>query len=145
MIPSHHPIRHAPLPTLLALLVLLAGTLGLPAANTLAATISTIIQVKDINLRGANAYPVNLTNVNGTLFFTADDGSSGAELWRSDGSAAGTVLVRDINPGSFSSNPANLANVNGTLFLVADNGSSGAELWKQVSLTVEGYLPLVTH
>ena len=42
----------------------------------------------------------NLTNVNGTLFFAADDGTHGNELWKSDGTAAGTVLVKDINTGS---------------------------------------------
>jgi ELWxxDGT repeat protein len=39
-----------------------------------------------------------------TLFFTAFDGVNGAELWKSDGTAAGTVLVRDIRAGSSSSN-----------------------------------------
>ena len=39
-------------------------------------------------------------DVNGTLFFAADDGGHGRELWKSDGTAAGTVLVKDINPGS---------------------------------------------
>ncbi|MEZ6090247.1 MAG: hypothetical protein R3C05_19910 [Pirellulaceae bacterium] len=29
--------------------------------------------------------PGNLTNVNGTLYFTANDGTSGFELWKSDG------------------------------------------------------------
>ena len=43
--------------------------------------------------------PVSLTNVNGTLFFAANDGTHGDELWKSDGTAAGTVLVKDINPG----------------------------------------------
>ncbi len=34
-----------------------------------------------------------------TLYFRADDGSNGSELWKSDGTSAGTVLVRDIYPG----------------------------------------------
>ena len=37
--------------------------------------------------------------MNGTLFFTADDGVNGQELWKSDGTAAGTTLVKDIYPG----------------------------------------------
>jgi uncharacterized repeat protein (TIGR01451 family) len=68
--------------------------------------------------------------VNGTLFFNARDGSSGHELWKSDGTAAGTVLVKDINPGSGGSDPRNLTAVNGMLFFRADDDSSGYELWK---------------
>src|SRR5262249_27563073 len=75
-------------------------------------------------------YGGDLTNVNGTLFFTASDGSHGQELWKSDGTAAGTVLVKDINPGSNGSNPTSLTNVNGTLFFTANDGSHGQELWK---------------
>lgn len=71
---------------------------------------------------------LGLINVNGTLFFSADDGSGDRELWKSEGTAAGTVRVKDINPtdGSF---PANLTNVNGTLFFTAEDGF-GVELWK---------------
>ena len=46
-----------------------------------------------------------MTAVGDTLFFTADDGVNGNELWKSDGTEAGTVLVKDINPGSGSSSP----------------------------------------
>ncbi|MFY0572447.1 ELWxxDGT repeat protein [Archangium lansingense] len=73
--------------------------------------------------------PERLTNVNGTLFFTMDDGVNGRELWKSDGTEAGTVLVKDIQPGSTSSTLDNLTNMNGTLFFTADDGVSGVELW----------------
>jgi ELWxxDGT repeat protein len=70
------------------------------------------------------------TNVNGTLFFSADDGNSGQELWKSDGTAAGTVRVANIAAGGASSYPSHLTKVNGTLFFSADDGKSGLELWK---------------
>src|SRR5262249_2349432 len=35
-----------------------------------------------------------------TLFFTLETNPTGCELWRSDGTPAGTMLVKDINPGS---------------------------------------------
>ncbi len=75
-----------------------------------------------------SSYPSNLTNVNGTLFFRADDGTDGRELWKSDGTAAGTVLVKDIYPGS-SSDPYSLTNFNGSLFFSANDGTTGWELW----------------
>jgi ELWxxDGT repeat protein len=71
-----------------------------------------------------------LININGTLFLRAYEGTYGTELWKSDGSSAGTVIVKDINPGSANSGPGRLINVNGTLFFVADDGTNGQELWK---------------
>ena len=61
--------------------------------------------VKDIRPGSSSSFPSNLTEVNGTLFFEANDGTNGRELWKSDGTSAGTVLVKDINPGSSSSYP----------------------------------------
>jgi len=75
----------------------------------------------------------NLTNFDGTLFFTASDPAHGNELWKTDGTAAGTVLVKDINPGAGDSDVASLTAVNGTLFFEADDGRhgfNGSELWK---------------
>ena len=47
---------------------------------------------------GYSSQPMNMANWNGTLLFVANDGLRGAELWKSDGTAAGTELVRNINP-----------------------------------------------
>src|SRR5207253_3060281 len=82
-------------------------------------------------------------DVGGVLFFTARDGGHGTELWKSDGTDAGTALVKDINlhgdaftPASvgFSFPPQELSNdvvdVNGTAFFVANDGTDGWELWK---------------
>src|SRR5258706_4699149 len=99
------------------------------------------MMVADINPDSAGSYANSLANVNGTLFFTANDGVHGYELWKSDGSAAGTTMVKDIFPGGDfdyynwtyspnSSYPGNLTNVNGTLFFSADDGTVGQELWK---------------
>jgi ELWxxDGT repeat protein len=80
--------------------------------------------VRDINPGSGGSYPADLTNVNGTLFFSATNGVHGVELWKSDGTEAGTVLVKDIDPGSAGSSPSNLTNVNGMLFFSATNGVS---------------------
>ncbi|MFC1746118.1 ELWxxDGT repeat protein [Candidatus Riflebacteria bacterium] len=77
-----------------------------------------------------SSYPTRLTDVNGTLFFSAQDSTNGYELWKSDGTAAGTVLVKDVRAGSGNSSPLKLTDVNGTLFFTADDGSNGYELWK---------------
>jgi ELWxxDGT repeat protein len=52
-----------------------------------------------------DANTTNPANVNGTLFFATNDGTHGTELWKSDGTAAGTAIVKDIFPGSTSAKP----------------------------------------
>src|SRR5262249_57347400 len=78
---------------------------------------------------------VRLTKVNGRVFLSAEDATQGRELWKSDGTAAGTVLVKDIYSGNASSSPQNLTNVNGTLFFTADDGTHGQELWQSNGTT----------
>jgi ELWxxDGT repeat protein len=89
--------------------------------------------VKDINSSGSSD-PQFLTGVNGTLFFSASDGLNGTELWKSDGTAAGTVMVKDINVLG-SSDPQSLTGVNGTLFFSASDGVNGTELWRASNTT----------
>ena len=86
-------------------------------------------KLKDIYPGSGNSSPQNLTDVNGTLFFVANNGTNGQELWKSDGTSAGTTLVKDIYLGSSGSYPYNFFDVNGTLFFSAYD-LEGRELWK---------------
>jgi len=97
-------------------------------------TSSNVIHVVDFhplplatNLSPAGSFQAPFVAVNGTVFFAANDGTHGQELWETTGT--GTQLVSDINPGPGSSYPTNLTNVNGTLFFSATDGVNGAELW----------------
>lgn len=72
----------------------------------------------------------NLTDFHGILFFAASDGVTGVELWRSDGTEAGTYLVKDIRPQGPGSYPGSMFISGDTLFFVANDGAHGPELWK---------------
>ena len=74
--------------------------------------------------------PNQLTNHNNILYFTANDGSHGIELWRSDGTESGTTILKDINSGSVDGAVGRLTSLEGILFFRADNGVNGVELWK---------------
>ena len=64
--------------------------------------------VKDINPGSGGSNAAELTNFAGSLYFSADDGVHGDELWTSDGTDDGTTLASDINPGSGGSLPYDL-------------------------------------
>jgi len=68
-----------------------SGTAPVPRGNDTASSSNTT----DPFLAGS------YLTIGGTSYFSANDGVSGYELWKTDGTAVGTVLVKDIN-----SNPA---------------------------------------
>jgi len=85
----------------------------------------------------ASSNPREITVLGNWIYFSADNGSTGRELWRSDGTNAGTQLIRDINTvgggggmPTLSSNPADFFQVGSTVYFTADNGINGTELWK---------------
>ncbi|NJO65832.1 MAG: hypothetical protein HC836_49510 [Richelia sp. RM2_1_2] len=61
-------------------------------------TASGTVLVEDIFLDSESSYLNELTNVNGTLFFTTGYGD---ELWKSNGTRSGTVLVKDFPKVSY--------------------------------------------
>ncbi|HEY0513556.1 MAG TPA: ELWxxDGT repeat protein [Thermoanaerobaculia bacterium] len=123
--------RHPALSGFLALLVLPGLLAGLPALAQPA------FRVADLNPANPQSWSLSLETgrrivvLGNALVFVADDGGEyGIELWRSDGTRAGTRPLKDICPGSCSSSPASLTVSNGLLFFTADDGIHGRELWK---------------
>ncbi len=113
---------------------------------------------KDINSKIGSSEPTNIFDgypysfavLNNISYFSANDGIHGRELWRSDGTPAGTYMVKDINTGEQESNVSGIIVVNGLLFFsaataeyslepwISDGTESGTHMIKDI---VSGYLP----
>ncbi|HEV8436400.1 MAG TPA: hypothetical protein VGR95_23530 [Thermoanaerobaculia bacterium] len=90
--------------------------------------------VKDIRPLGSpNGSAVQPMATAGNLsFFAATLPSSGIELWKTDGTSAGTQLVRDICPGVCSSLPEYVPfgiALGNRIAFVANDGVHGREMW----------------
>jgi ELWxxDGT repeat protein len=61
------------------------------------ATSSGTKRVKDIRPGSLGSGPNVMVRVGSTLYFPADDGTHGSELWKSNGTTGGTKRVKDVN------------------------------------------------
>lgn len=96
--------------------------------------------VKDINPGAYGSIPLFLTNVNGVLYFTAETASYGRELWKSNGTAAGTTLVKDIQYGTASSAPVMLTALGSKLIFMPYTPANGREIWVSNGTNAGTYL-----
>ncbi|QJE98774.1 ELWxxDGT repeat protein [Luteolibacter luteus] len=95
--------------------------------------------VRDVNLmpmKGGDIWnpfshsPQKMVRVGDVIYFAASDIVHGRELWKTDGTEAGTVVVTDLRPGYWSSSPGNLTAFGDRLFFSADHdGLNGDSFW----------------
>ena len=103
--------------------------------------------VEDINPGSGSSSPTQFTaleqfrkgKTTTQLFFSADGGQRGTELWSLDLSSANASPQRyaDIVDGPTSSDPRHLVNAEQRLFFTADDGQQGRELWT-LSVSIQG-------
>jgi ELWxxDGT repeat protein len=86
-----------------------------------------------------SANPYQLVKFQDQVFFVADDGIHGPELWQSDGTVRGTKLVKDINTTpintpadqqTLGSNPNQLTVVGDYLYFQTSDPINGEALWR---------------
>ncbi len=81
---------------------------------------------------------------NGGVYFKAAGNTAltDRELWKSDGTAAGTVLVKDIYPGTNTSelDGATKVMINGILYFTATDPNLGKELWRSDGTAAGTYM-----
>ena len=87
--------------------------------------------VKDINPveEPADSAPDSFATLGSAALFSADDGVDGRELWRSDGTEAGTLQVADLCQPSCSGNPRAFAVVGQLYFFLAADADTFQSLW----------------
>ena len=80
--------------------------------------------------------------VDGIIYFGADDGASGYELWAHDVETGETWMLADVNSGSVGSQAgSNILHVYGNrLYFDASDGTTGTELWGMHLGTVVVYI-----
>ncbi|MCA9258813.1 MAG: hypothetical protein KDA61_06420, partial [Planctomycetales bacterium] len=106
---------------------------------------SVPVLVDDVNPLSESAFfSTNLresVSIGPFTYFTANDGAHGIELWRTDGTSAGTQIVKDIDDSTLTSQPlgtespassgvSQLTNVNGTLYFRARDASGKPVLYR---------------
>jgi ELWxxDGT repeat protein len=123
----------------LALFLALLLPLTMPPASRAALPVyAPPVIVKDISSYSSN--PSYLVNLNGSLLFSADEPTHKTELWKSDGTATGTVMVKDLWTSGGSSEPSYLTVFKNQVFFAASDGDMsttvhGEELWKSDGTT----------
>ncbi len=92
-------------------------------------TVAGTAMVNDLFPGPIGSRPLDLTQFQGRVFFSADHPLSGRELVASDGTVAGTLIMTDVATAEVSSSPEQLAVAEGRLYFSAFGIGVGREVW----------------
>ncbi|MBK8293743.1 MAG: hypothetical protein IPK93_02825 [Solirubrobacterales bacterium] len=115
----------------IALLTLAAVLAVLGASAVSASTAGAALEARiatDINPGPSPSGAREAVVVGEYMYFEADDGVNGSELWRSDG--VNPEMVADINLGKKDSNPSRVLAVGDFVYFRAYDAAHGSELWR---------------
>lgn len=99
----------------------------------------------------------NVTNVgnyifenNGFIYFFGNNNNYGREIWKTDGSVAGTTVVKDINPGINSSiiyGYEKMYQFSNKIVFIAMDGNSNLGLWSTdgSSINTTSFYPIINN
>ncbi len=110
-------------PTVAAIAV--AALLLVPVGSVSASEASLVDDIRPVG----GSDPRTLVNAGERVFFSANDGEHGRELWVSDGTTGGTRMVKDVRPGATGSQPDTLTRVGTRVYFRANDATHGRELW----------------
>jgi ELWxxDGT repeat protein len=102
---------------------------GTESGTNMVKDINAVVDVDEGDGRTFMSDPIGLYNWNGVVYFMADDGINGKELWKSDGTSSGTVLVKNIADTDVPSYPDDFVALGSRLLFTAQNDTYGTELW----------------
>lgn len=112
---------------------LIPALLGSGLATTSAHAETPLVRpylVKDLVTTGNDWTASPYVTAGGATYMRGTSLAAGVELWKTDGTVAGTVMVKDLNPGANSSSPTELTAVGNLLYFSASVPSAGTELFK---------------
>ena len=89
-------------------------TNGTPAGTVLLSNATPLVSFQEGYCPVFSPHFARGATANGLFFFSASDGVHGQELWRSDGTGAGTQMVKDLDP-AHDSIPHDFVPVNGAV------------------------------
>ncbi|MES2737132.1 MAG: choice-of-anchor D domain-containing protein [Verrucomicrobiota bacterium] len=101
-------------------------------------TVGTTARLKDIRTGASASTPTAFFAIGDTVLFSADTGTTGTptppqargrELWKTNGTDAGTVLVADIQSGTGASSPTRFTAVGSRVYFRATTTATSVELY----------------